>query len=323
MPGASAERAQRPVRRSRPIALGAETPEQVLDRLDLTIVRRLEGLLQGGHRTLFRGGGVDFTDLRGYQPEDDTRHIDWNVTARMNETFVRRFDEDRDLTVWFLIDRTASMRFGGDPDKVATSAHVVITLARLLTRQGNHVGARFWDGGVESIVEPGTGRRHVLRLADEMLSSVAPTATAPAAEHPNGSPTRLAGLGEHALRSLRRRSLVIVVSDFISEPGWERPFALLARRHDVVALRLVDPAETELPSIGIMVMQDAETGEQIVVDTGDAAFRQRFLRAAAERTEAIATQARRARIDLHTVGTSDDIVRALLRVAARRKHLRR
>jgi len=276
-------------------------------------------MLQGDHRTLFRGGGVDFTDLRDYQPEDDTRHIDWNVTARMNEAFVRRFDEDRDLTAWFLLDRTASMRFGGDPDKTAVSTDLVVTLARLLTKQGNRVGAMFWDDGVESIVEPGTGRRHVLHLADEMLSATTPGTSAGASDRRSSSPTRLARLGEHALGALRRRSLVIVVSDFISEPGWERPFGQLARRHDVIALRIVDSAETQLPSVGIMVVEDAETGEQLVVDTGDAEFRRRFVEAARARSEALAAQARRARVDLHTIGTSDDIERALLQMAARRR----
>lgn len=303
----------------------ARTPQQVLDRLDFTVLRRLEGILQGDHRSLFRGGGVDFTDLRNYEPQDDIRHIDWNVTARTNEPFVRQFVEDRDLTAWFLLDRSASMQFGGDPDKYDMSVDTVVSLARLLTKGGNRVGAMLWNNGVEATLEPRTGRKHVLRLANEMLK-LAPGGADGGSDRDSSRarrPTDLCLLGEHALGALRRRCLVFVVSDFITEPGWERPFTQLARRHEVVAIRMVDPAETELPDAGIMVMEDAETGEQLFVDTGDAAFRGRFHEAAELREEAIATAARRSGLDLHSIGTSDDLVRALVGLARRRTRLRR
>ena len=288
-----------------------ETPEQVLDRLDFTVMRRLDGQMQGDYRTLFRGGGIDFTDLRDYQPHDDTRHIDWNVTARMNSPFVRQYVEDRDLTAWFLLDRSRSMAFGGDPTKAQMLTDTVAAMARLMTNHGNRVGAVLWNNRVQKVIAPRSGRTQVLRLTNEMMKG--PPATL------EGSPTDLAQLGHAALASIRRRSLVFVISDFITEPGWERPLALLARRHEVIALRIVDPAETELPNAGVMVMQDAETGEQLYVDTSDPRFRARFAEAAREREEMIAACARRGSIDLHVVGTDDDLVRAILRMAQARK----
>lgn len=290
-----------------------QTPEQVLDRLDFTVLRRLDGLLQGDYRTLFRGGGIDFTDLRGYQPEDDIRHIDWNVTARVNSPFVRRYVEDREVTAWFLLDRSKSMAFGGDPTKEQMLTDTVVAFARLLSKSGNRVGAVTWDNRVHAVIEPRNGRNQVLRLAKEMLS--------PVPEH--DGPTDLAHLARAGLSSIRQRSLVFIVSDFVSEPGWERPLALLARRHEVVALRIVDPAETELPDAGIMVMEDAETGEQLYVDTSDPAFRQRFAAAAAEREAHIESAARRAEIDVHHLSTNDDLVRAIVSIAQARKMQRR
>lgn len=292
-----------------PESSAASTPEQVLDRLDFTVLRRLDGMLQGDYRTLFRGGGLDFTDLRGYQPQDDIRHIDWNVTARVNSPFVRRYVEDREITAWFLLDRSQSMAFGGDPTKEQMLSDTVIAFARLLSKSGNRVGAVMWDNQVHSVVEPRHGRNQVLRLAREML--------APVPKHQG--PTNLAHLVQAALSSIRQRSLVFVVSDFVSEPGWERPLALLARRHEVVALRIVDPAETQLPNVGVMVMEDAETGEQLYVDTSDPGFRERFAAAAAERELHIETSARRAEIDVHHLSTSDDLVRAIVRIAQGRK----
>lgn len=291
------------------------TPEQVLDRLDFTVMRRLDGLLQGDYRTLFRGGGIDFTDLRDYQPEDDIRHIDWNVTARMNSPFVRQYVEDRDLTAWFLLDRTASMGFGGDPTKAQMLTDTVVALARLLTNGGNRIGAVLWNNHVQSVISPRSGRNQVLRLAKVMQT--------PAEIGRGETGTDLARLGHAALASIRRRSLVFVISDFVTEPGWERPLAALAQRHEVIALRMVDPAETELPNAGLMVMQDAETGEQLFVDTTDPGFRHRFAEAAARREQALEESTRKARIDVHSISTNEDLVRAIVRIAQARKKQRR
>ena len=281
----------------------------MLDRLDFTVVRRLDGLMHGQYRSTVRGVGLDFNDVREYQPEDDSRHVDWNVTARMDEPFVRQFVEDRDLTAWFLLDRTASMGFGGDRTKAQQCSDATIALARLLSGRGNRIAALMWDGRTTSLIEPGSGTNQVLRLAKAIIDPAQPPI-----QHRTPRGTDLSRLGEAALAGIRRRSLIFAVSDFVSEPGWEKPFARLSRRHEVVALRIVDPAETVLPDVGLLVVEDAETGDQIHVDTSDPRLRRRFEEAAREREKQVAALARRARIDLHSIATDDDLLRALLHI---------
>jgi uncharacterized protein (DUF58 family) len=290
------------------------TAERLLQRLDWQVIRRLDGLLQGDHRTTFYGVGSDFADLREYQPGDDVRYIDWNVTARLDTPYIRQYVDDRELTAWLLLDRSPSMSFGHvDRPKELVLAELVATLARLLTRDGNRVGAVLYNNAVERIVEPRGGRNQVLRIARDLLR---PTVSA-------GTPTDLADLFRFGLNAIRRRSLIFVVSDFISEPGWERALGLLAQRHEVVAIRLWDQREVDLPDAGIVVMQDAETGEQLFVDTSDAAFRRRFHDLAEARQVSLRTAVTRAGADLYDVSTDDDLVQALLRMVVHRKRRRR
>jgi uncharacterized protein (DUF58 family) len=284
--------------------------EQLLHRLDWQVVRRLDGLLQGDHRAFFYGSGSDFADLREYQAEDDVRYIDWNVTARLDVPHVRQYVDDRELTAWLLLDRSSSMRFGHvDRTKELVLVEFAATIARLLTRDGNRVGAILYDNAVERVVEPRGGRRQVLRLTRDLLRPPSDPGTA----------TELAGLFEAAFQAIRRRSLVFVLSDFISEPGWERALGLLAQRHEVVAVRLWDAREVGLLDAGVVVMRDAETGEQLVVDTSDPGFRRRFAAAAAAREEQLRTAIRRAGVDCYDTSTDDDIVRVLLRMIRVRK----
>ncbi len=292
----------------------APHPEALLRRLEWTVLKRLDGLLQGDYRTLFRGPGLDVADLREYQYQDDVRHIDWNVTARLDTPYVREYHEDRDVTAWFLLDLTASMDFGsGRAPKRSVSADLVALLARLLTRHGNRVGAFLYDGrpGVPIAVIPArSSRRHVLHILHRLLYR--PVATRPTL-------TKLADLLTTAAQIVRRRSLVFVVSDFISAPGWPARLGHLAQRHDVVAVRLVDPLEAELPDLGLVVVQDAETGEQLFVDTHDRAFRRRFAGAAARREAALRAAFGDAGVDVLELSTDDDLVEAILRFADLRK----
>jgi uncharacterized protein (DUF58 family) len=294
-------------------ARAPSTPERILQRLDWQVVRRLDGLLQGDYRTLLYGSGVDFADLREYQLHDDVRRIDWNVTARMDAPYVRQYVDDRELTAWLLLDRSASMTFGSsDRPKDVLLAELVAVLARLFTRSGNRVGAVLYNNEVEQILEPRTGRNQVLRLARELLAPPAPTRTA----------TDLTGLMRTAFHVIRRRSLVVVISDFISASGWEPLLGLLASRHEVIALRLWDPRETELPDAGIVAVEDSETGEQLVVDTSDPELRRRFRDIAATREAQLQTAMNRAGVDLYDISTDDDLVRALVRIVEIRKRRR-
>ena len=279
--------------------------EQLLLRLEWTVIRRLDGLLHGDYRCFFRGPGLDLADLREYQYDDDVRHIDWNVTARMQTPYVREFNEDRDLTAWFLLDLSASLDFGSRIKKQAVSAEFVGVLARLLTRHGNRVGALCYGSSVDTVIPARSGRRHVLHLLHVLLAR---PVTQP-------RPTQLANLSTQAERNMARRSLVFVVSDFISTPGWEQVLARLALRHEVIAVRLSDPLEQELPDLGMVLMQDAESGEQLFVDTHDKAFRRRFAKLAAERELSLRESFANAGVDALELSTEDDLLDALLRFA--------
>ena len=285
--------------------------EAALRRLEWTVLRRLDGLLHGDYRSLFRGFGLDLADLREYQYHDDVRHIDWNVTARLQTPYVRQYMEDREVCAWFVLDLSPSLDFGsGTQRKRAVAIDFVAVLAQLLSRHGNRVGALFYGARMDTVIPARTGRRHVLHLMQRMLSRPL-VDRAPA--------TDLAGFLRAAYQAVPRRSLVFVVSDFVSTPGWAAPLAQLSRRHDVLAVRLFDPLERELPDLGLLTLQDAETGEQIFVDTHDRGFRRRYA-AAAERREAALREAfAQSGVDTLELATDDDLVAALMRFADLRK----
>ena len=294
-----------------------QTPERLLRRLEWRVIRRLDGQLQGDYRTMFRGAGIDVADLREYELGDDVRHIDWNVTARIDVAHVRTFLEDRELTAWLLLDRSPSMGFGPTERPKETVLH----------RAGDDAGP-----GAHPRRQP--GRRHPVQQRRRAHRSRRATARPGAATRPRAA---AASRRHRAARTdlerpdrgrrravARRRSLVFVISDFISEPGWERSMARLTERHEVVAIRLVDPGELELPDAGWIVVEDVETGELLSVDTSDPEFRRRFAEVAAarggERPRAAPSSAG---IALYDVSTEDDLVRALVRMVQSRRRQRR
>ncbi|WP_395687761.1 DUF58 domain-containing protein [Caenimonas koreensis] len=295
---------------------GHENAEHILRRLEWTVIRRLDGLLQGDYRTLMRGAGLDLADLREYQHHDDVRHIDWNVTARLQVPHVRVYTEDREMAAWFLLDLSPSVDFGsGELRKRHVSAEFTAVLARLLTRHGNRVGAMLYGSGVDSVIPARGGRRHVLHLLHSMQQ---PDAQQPASQADAGV-TRLQDLLKSAASLIKRRSTVFVVSDFISEPGWEHPLGLLAQRHEVVAVRVVDPLELDLPDLGLLTIRDSETGEQLLVDTHDAGFRKRFARIAAQREAELRESFVKAGVDALELSTDGDLVEAVMRFTDMRK----
>jgi uncharacterized protein (DUF58 family) len=267
--------------------------------------------LQGDYRTFLRGTGIDLADLREYQHHDDVRHIDWNVTARLQIPHVRVFTEDREMTAWFLLDLSPSVDFGsGEQRKRHMSEGFVAVMARLLTRHGNRVGALMYGAGVDTVIPPGNGRRHVLQLMHAMGQRPKPA---------KQGVTRLHELLQTAAAMVRRRSTVFVVSDFISESGWEKQLGQLAQKHEVVAVRLVDPLEVSLPDLGLITMLDSESGEQLLVDTSNAKFRQRYAQIAALRETALRQSLARAGVDTLELSTDDDLVQAMLRFTEMRR----
>jgi uncharacterized protein (DUF58 family) len=309
------------------------------------VLRRLEGRLAGGYRTAHRGTGTDLAGLRDYLPGDDARHIDWNVTARLNEPQLRVFTEDRELTVWLVLDRSASMTVGAPGHgKDEVTAELAVVLARLFTRGGNQVGAVLYDNGAVRTLPPGTGRRHVLHLAALLSRTAGESGAATAGGRPGRSrrdnghrgddghrrlgghrgpaasrhpgTTNLAAMLDAVAKLARRRALIVVISDFIGDGDWERSLLRLGPRHEVVALRVIDAADDELPEAGLVVVEDAETGEQMVVDSGDPRLRARLRAAVTERDARLAAGMRRAGVPVHRISTDADLATALVEVVA-------
>jgi uncharacterized protein (DUF58 family) len=315
-------------------------PERLLARLEWRVIHRLDGQLAGGdYRTAHRGSGTDLVGLREYTEGDDARHIDWNVTARLNEPQLRVFTEDRELTAWLVLDRSASMTVGppgrGKDDVLGELA---LVLARLFGRGGNRVGALFYDTGAVRVVPPGTGRRHALRIAAELARNTRDTRTAEArtasARTPRfrtarnrtadrrGSTTDLAAMLDAVAKLAKRRALIVVISDFIGDGDWGRSLLRLVPRHEVVALRVTDAADDELPDVGLVVVEDAETGEQLVVDSSDPLLRARLRAGVDERDARLTAGMRRAGVPVHRIGTDADLARALIEVVEHTKRRR-
>ena len=288
--------------------------EAVLRRLEWTTLRRLDGLLHGDYRTLLRGVGIDLADLREYQFHDDVRHIDWNVTARMQTPYVRQFSEDRDMNVWFLVDLSPSANFGsGDGNKSDLSIEFVALIARMLTQHGNRAGAMLYGSKVDTVLPPRADRRHVLRMIHTMTHR-------PVCGVLNASgATKLGVLLQRAAETIKRRSAIFIVSDFISEDGWQQPLMRLAQRHDVIAVQVTDPMEQALPNVGLMTLEDPETGEQMFVDTTDPALRKRFAALAQERANALARTFAQAGVEPLTLRTDQSLIDNVVRFIEIRK----
>jgi uncharacterized protein (DUF58 family) len=289
--------------------------ESVLKRIDWHIVRRLDGLLQGDYRSLFTGQGYDLAEVREYQAEDDVRYMDWNVTARMDHPYVRQYIEDREITAWLLLDVSPSVDFGTanvrKRDLVVDFSGVI---SRLLARHGNKVGAMLFSSAIDEVMPPRSGQLQTLRLMHQL---VRPDQAA------HTGVTDLAAILDRAAQTLRRRSLVFVVSDFIAAEGWEAPLARLAQRHELIAVWLHDPREAEIPAIGPLVFEDAETRSQVYVDTNDRGFQKRFRELVQQRNDHLGRTFARHGVDVLQLSTDGDLAQSIARFAMLRKEARR
>ena len=278
-------------------------PPQVLRSLDLAVLRRVESLIPGEHLTPQVGGGTELAMIRPYRPGDDVRHIDWNVTARMQETHVRVHVGERAMTAWLLLDVSASMTFGtADRRKADVAEGVALAVGHVATRRGNRLGVVALGGGDPRIVRPRQGRLGLLALLSELRAD----------PEPDGSgATSLGTAAQRTAALARNRGLVVVVSDFRGERDWEAPLRTLRQRHGVLAVEIQDPRELELPPVGDLWMTDPETGRQLHVNTNKRRVRKRFAKAAAEEREEVAAALRRAGADHLVLSTSGDWLRDL------------
>ena len=287
--------------------------DTLLSRIEWTVIRRLDGLLQGDYRGLFRGIGIDLAGLRPYEPPDDVRSIDWNVTARLQEPHVRVYNEDREITAWFLLDVSPSLDFGtSGRTKRQVAAELFAVLSRLLMRRGNRIGAIFFGGTDDRVIPAMGGRAHALSMLDLLLRQPA-LDRAPA--------TSIRDAIETASRVIRHRSVVFLISDFASPVDWAHQLGALAQRNEVISMRVVDPFEIELPDAGILTIQDAETGERLQVDTGSRKLRDTFTALVAEQEAAMSAAMSTAGVDGLEVTTRDDLIDTILRFAHARRLL--
>jgi uncharacterized protein (DUF58 family) len=283
-------------------------PNQLLRALDVTIGRRMQGLLTGDYRSALLGDGSELAQIRAYQPGDDVRHIDWNVTARTAEPHVRVYQAERVLVTWLVLDASPSMRFGtADRRKIDVAEGVAIATGHVATRRGNRLGVvTFGDGDPQSI-PPNQGRVGLLGLLGALRGDV---------DHGgNGKGAKRVGatsLGDAVRRTdslARQRSLVVLASDFRGPVDWHRPLLQLAGRHDVLAVEIRDPREQELPNTGELWLVDPETGRQLRVDTRSEKLRRRFAEAAAEERKALAKKLASVGIRHLVLTTSGDWLR--------------
>lgn len=256
----------------------------------------------GEYHSAFKGQGIEFSEVRPYQVGDDIRSIDWNVSARTGETFVKIFEEEREQTLMLLVDVSGSEDFGSrNKFKREIAAEICAVAAFSAIQNNDKVGLMLFSDRVELFVPPKKGRRHVLRLIRDLF-----------AHRPASPGTDLSVALNHVLRVLRRRSIVLVISDFL-DAGFERPMRAVARRHDTVAIHLVDPREVELPAVGLVDVTDPETGETVLFDTGSGAARRAFSGQARQRQEAIAALLRSIRVDRVPIRTDEGYVEPLVR----------
>lgn len=281
-------------------------------RLHLRARRLVQTLLGGEYHSAFKGAGLSFEEVREYQPGDDVRTIDWNVTARVGHPFIKRYVEERELTMLLVVDVSASQRFGtGKLTKRAAAAELAALLALCAVSNNDRVGLVAFTDSVERFVPPNKGPRHVLRLLRDIL-----------AFEPQRTGTDLGAALDYVTKVQRRRAIVFLVSDFLSS-GFDKAFRRAARKHDLIAVRTSDPREHDWPAVGLVRLQDAETGAQMLVDVGDRRVRASFTQRAAERQAAFTKLARAAQADLIEVGTDGNHFDALLNFFRKRDRRRR
>jgi uncharacterized protein (DUF58 family) len=289
------------------------SPEEVtreVRRLEITTRHLVRDIMAGEYSSAFRGRGVEFAEVREYQPGDDIRTIDWNVTARLGSAFVKRYLEERELTVLFVADLSASSRFGSlrrTKSDLATEVCAVLALAA--ARNNDRVGAVFATDQVEHYVAPRKGRRQALRVISDLL-----------AFRPTRPGTDLGAALAYLEPMIRRRAVIFLISDFLST-GYEPPLARLARRHDLIAIQLTDPRERELPDVGLVTLWDPESGSWRVVNTGDEGVRARFRSRAAAFDAALERRLAESGADLLRLETGRTYAEPLLAFFRRRESM--
>ena len=286
------------------VVAGGIAVDQLLRRSRWPVLRRLGFHPGGDERSSLRGAGLEYSDVREYQAGDDPRTIEWNITARSDRPYVRESLPDRGLDAWLLVDITRSLDWGTARClKRQLALEFSAVVGQLLIGRGNRVGALLFDDRVRSIIPPSAGRTALLQLIARMER---------AGDSPGDGPTDLGRALTEAGRLIRRPSMMVLISDFMTPGGWQKPLSALAIRHEVVAAWITDPREREIPDVGVVTFEDPESGEQILVDTRSAHLRARFQQAAGAQRETIRADLLRARAAIAELSTAAEIVPQLV-----------
>ena len=284
--------------------------EELLRRARWPVLRRLGFHPGGDERSNFRGAGLEYSDVREYQPGDDPRTIEWNITARSDRPFVRESLPDRGLDAWLIVDISRSLDWGTARClKRQLALEFAATAGQLLIGRGNRVGALLFDHRVRAIVPPSSGRTAFLQLIARLEREA----------QGQSEPTELGPVLTRAARLLRRPSLVMLITDFLGSAGWHKPLSSLAIRHEVVAVGVSDPREHDIPDVGVVTFEDPETGRQILVDTASPRLRSRFQDAADQQRQTIRAELRRCRVAVAEFSTQSELVPQLVRFIKQRE----
>ena len=271
-------------------------------KLEIRTRKVVSDMLAGQYHSVFKGRGMAFSEVRQYQPGDEIRIIDWNVTARMNEAYVKVFTEERELTVMLLVDVSASKEFGSrERSKAEIAAEVTAQIAFSAIANNDRVGLILFSDRVEKVVPPRKGRKHVMRLVSDILTF-----------QPQGTGTDLAAGLTFLTRLAKRKTVTFLISDFLAR-GYEQPLRLVGRKHDLVPVVISDPLEEQLPRLGLVDMEDPETGERFVVDTSDLRVRRHFHQAIRAQREERRRLFKKLELDHVELSTGDDHAKALVR----------
>ncbi|MCV0366210.1 MAG: DUF58 domain-containing protein [Nitrosopumilus sp.] len=266
-----------------------------IKKLDIKTKQLVDGIIAGNYNSVFKGQGIEFSEIRDYRAGDDIRAIDWKVTARFNHPYVKEFIEERDLQVYFVIDMSGSGSFGTNISKKEKSLEIIASLMFAALRNNDGVGIFLVTENVERFIPVRKGRKHVLKLLD-IISKFTP----------NSAKTNLKKPLERVSQTIKRKSIIFVISDFIDNSDYLKPLKILRKHHDVVALRIIDPREKEIPDVGLIELEDEESGEQILVDTSDEDFRASYRRLVTENDLKFLTNMMKNKVDAISLLTDQD-----------------
>jgi len=264
-------------------------------KLEFSTRHLVDGLFSGNYNSIFKGQGIEFSEIRDYRAGDDVRAIDWKVTARFNSPFIKEFIEERVLHVYFVIDMSGSGSFGTNISKKNKSLEIIASLMFAALRNNDKIGSFLITESVEKFIPARTGRKHLLYSLGAIVSFT-----------PRSVQTNLENALIHISKTIKRKSIIFVVSDFIDETKFLKPLKILRKRHDVIALKISDQRELKIPDVGLIELEDEETGEQILVDTSDVEFRNNYSNLIREKERHLLSELKKIRIDTVSMSTEQD-----------------